>query len=132
MYSYLSFISPSHTQGSAFQCLELSCSMMSWILCDHLKPEIFNPYSALSITSICPCSYSDSGPATMYGFSFVVALRYAFPKSAPQTFMLFNLGTLLKLLQSRCCLLDQELDDHLLLVLLYGVHHVCMPKPDVH
>ena len=66
--------------------------MMSWILCDNLKPELFNLYSALWITSICPCSSSNSGPSTIYSFSFVVASRYALPISAPQTFMLFCLA----------------------------------------
>ena len=65
---------------------------MSWILCDHLKPELFKPYRALWITSRCPYSSSNSGQATMYNFSFVVAYRYALPMSASQTFMLFNLA----------------------------------------
>ena len=73
----------------------------------------------------------------MYSFSFVVASIYALPMSAHQTFMLWieillALVTLLKLLQSICCLLDQELDDHQLLVLLYGVHHLSIQKPGAH
>ena len=74
----------------------------------------------------------------MYSFSFVVASRYALPISAPQTFKVFSwigiwivLGILLRLLLRRCCLLDQELGDHLLLISLYGAHHVCMQIPGV-
>ena len=92
MYSYLPFISLNQTHGLAFHGLKLSCSMMSWILCDHLKPELFKPYRALRITTICPCGSSNSGPGTMYSFSFVVASRYALPISVPQTSMLFNLA----------------------------------------
>ena len=91
MYSYLFFTSLNHRHGSALQGLNLSCSMMSWILCDHLKNELFKPYRALWITSRCPFSSSNSGPA-MYNYSFVGASRYAFPMSAPQTSMLFNLA----------------------------------------
>ena len=76
----------------------------------------------------------------MYIFSFVVASRYALPISVSQTFMLFHLarkilivlGILLKLLLNRCCLLDQELDDHLLLIRLNGIHHVCMQRLGAH
>ena len=96
--------------------------MMSWILCDHLKPELFEPYRALWITSICHCSSSNSGPATMYSFSLVVASRYALPMSAPKLSccsiwlaILIGLGILLSLLQNRCYLFGQELGDHLLL-----------------
>ena len=92
MYSYLFFTSLNHTHRSALQGLNQSCSIMSWILCDHLKPELFKPYRALWITSICPCSSSNSGPATIYNFSFVVASRYALSMPAHQTFMLFNLA----------------------------------------
>ena len=75
----------------------------------------------------------------MYSFSFVLASRYALQHLLPRLSccliwieILLALGTLLRLLQSRCCLLDQEVDDHLLLVLLYGIHCVCMQKPDAH
>ena len=112
---------------------------MSWILSDHLKPELFKPYRTLWITSICPCSPSNSEPATTYSYSFVVASRYAWGTNIcpppPPTFMLYNLARnidslrlLLKLLQNRCCLLDQELGDHPILIWLYDVHYVCMQK----
>ena len=62
----------------------------------------------------------------MYSFSFVVASRYALPMSAPRLSccsiwlgILIALGILLKLLQNRCYLLDQELGHHQLLVGLY-------------
>ena len=52
--------------------------------------------------------------------------------------MLFNLariltglGILLKILQNRSFLLDQELVDHLLLAWLYDVHCVFMQEPGV-
>ena len=48
------------------------------------------------------------------------------------TGILLALGTLLKLLQNRCCLLDQELDDCLLLFWLYGIHHGWMQRPGAH
>ena len=67
----LSFFSLNHTHGSALQGLKMSCSMMSWILCDCLKPELFKPCRAKWVTGICPCSSSNSAPATMYSFSFV-------------------------------------------------------------
>ena len=92
MNLYLFFFSLNQTHGSALQDLNPSCSMMSWSLCDHLKPELFKPYRALWITSICPYSSSNSGPAAMYNSSVVVASRYALPMSAPQTSMLFNLA----------------------------------------
>ena len=38
MYSYLFLISLNHTQGAALQGLKLISNIMSWILCDHLKP----------------------------------------------------------------------------------------------
>ena len=112
---------------------------MSWGLSDHLKPELFQPNRALWITSICPCSSSNYGPATMYNFSFAVASRYAFQMSAPQTSMLFNfclgilivLRILLRQLQNRCYQMDQELGDHLLLVWLYDAHLVNMQEPGV-
>ena len=138
LYLYLSFISLKHTHGSALQGLKLSCSMMSWILCDHLKPELFKPYGALWITSICSSSSSNSEPATMYSFSFVVVSRYALPMSAPRLSccsiwlgILIALGILLKLLQNRCYLLDQELGDHLLLICLCDIHCVYMQGPGV-
>ena len=91
MYSYLFFTSLNPTHGSVLQGLNPSCSMMSWSLCDHLKPELLKPYRALWITSICPCSSSNAGTATMYNFYFVVGSSYSLPISAPRTFMLFNL-----------------------------------------
>ena len=71
MYLYLSFLSLNHTHGSALQGLKVSCSMMSWIFCDHLKPELFKPYSALWLNALdCKSFYIGSnpilsGPATM-------------------------------------------------------------------
>ena len=138
MYSCLFFTSLNHTHGSALQGLNPSCSIMSWGLCDLLKPELFKPYRVLWITSICPCNSSNSGPATMYNFSFVVASRYALPMSPHQTSMLFNwlgilivLRILLRLLQNRCYLLNHELGEHLLLVWLCDLHHVYIQNPGV-
>ena len=91
MYSYLFFTSLYPTHGSALQGLNPSCSMLSWGLFDHLKPELLKPYRALWMTSIFPCSSSNEDTATMYNFSFVLASSYALPISAPQTYMLFNL-----------------------------------------
>ena len=74
----------------------------------------------------------------MYSYSFVVASRYTLPISAPRLScyliwlgILIVLVILLKLLQNRCCLLDQELGDHLLITWLYDIHHVCMQRPGV-
>ena len=54
------------------QGLNPHCNKMSLILCDHLKPQLFRPYRALWIMMMCHYSSSNSGPATMYNFSFVV------------------------------------------------------------
>ena len=93
-YSYLvaHFAFLSHTQGSALQCEKPMSNMMSWILWDHLRPELFSPYSALFITSICHSSSLNSGPATMYSLSLVFASKYALPISAPLTSRLFSLA----------------------------------------
>ena len=93
-YSYLvaHFAFLSHTQGLALQGEKPMSNMMSWIFWDHLRPELFSPYSALYITSICPSSSSNSGPATIYSFSLVFASKYALPISAPQTLRLFSLA----------------------------------------
>ena len=66
-YSYLvaHFAFQSQTQGSALEGEKPMSNMMSWIFCDHLRPELLRPYSAFYITSICPSSSSNSGPATM-------------------------------------------------------------------
>ena len=52
----------------------------------------FKPYTprSLWITSIYPCSSSNSRPVYMYNFSFMVASGYALPMSAPQTSILFK------------------------------------------
>ena len=94
MYSYLvaHFAFLSHTQGSALHGENPMSNMISWIFLDHLRPECFNPYSALYIASICPSSSSNSGPATMYTFSLVFASKYALPISAPQTSTLLSLA----------------------------------------
>ena len=75
-YSYLvaHFAFLSHTQGSALEGEKPMSNMMSWIFWDHLRPELLSPYSALYITNICPSSSSNSGPATMYSFSFALLL----------------------------------------------------------
>ena len=81
-YSYLvvHFAFLSHTQGSALQGEKPMSNMMSWIFWDHLRPELFSPYSALYITSICPSSSSNSGPATMYSFfwSLLLSMHYLY------------------------------------------------------
>ena len=64
LVAHLAFLS--QTQGSALEGEKPMSNMMSWILWDHLRPELFSPYNALYITSICPSSSSNSGPATMY------------------------------------------------------------------
>ena len=93
-YSYLvaHFAFMSHTQGSALVGEKPMSDMMSWIFWDCLRRELFTPYSALYITSICPSSSSNSGHATMYSFSLVFASKYALPISAPQTSRLFSLA----------------------------------------
>ena len=92
MYSYLSLIFLNHTHGPALQGVKLSSNVISCILCDHLRPELFRPYRALWITSMCPCNSSNSGPAIMYNFSFVLASRYTLPISAAQAFILLSLA----------------------------------------
>ena len=82
----------SHTQWSALEGEKPMSNIMSWILWDHLRPELFSPYSALYITNMCPSRSSNSGPATMYSFSLVFASKYALPISAPQTSRLFSLA----------------------------------------
>ena len=66
-YSYLvaHFAYLSQTQGSALEGEKPMSNMMSWIFCDHLRPGILSPYSALYITNICPSCSSNSGAATM-------------------------------------------------------------------
>ena len=93
-YSYLvaHFAILSHTQGTALQAEKPMSTMMSWIFCDHHRPELFTPYSALYVTSICPSSSSKSGAATIYSFSLVYASKYALLISAPQTSRLFSLA----------------------------------------
>ena len=90
LVAHLAFLS--HTQGSALDGEKPMSNMISWIFWDNLRPELFSPYSALYITSICPSSSSNSGPATMYSFSLVFASNYALPISAPQTSRLFSLA----------------------------------------
>ena len=53
-YSYLvaHFDFLSHTQGSALQGEKPMSYMMSWIFWDHLRPELFSPYSALYIYQV--------------------------------------------------------------------------------
>ena len=96
MATYLNLVAHfaflSHTQGSALQGEMPMSNMMSWIFSDHHRPELFSPYSALYITSICPSSSSNSGPATTYSFSLVFASKYALPISSPQTSGLFSLA----------------------------------------
>ena len=55
-YSYLvaHFAFLSHTQGSALQGEKPMSNMMSWIFWDHLRPELFSPYSALYIPLLTP------------------------------------------------------------------------------
>ena len=79
-------------EQSALQGEKPMSNMMSWIFWDHLRPELFSPYSALYINSICPSSSSNSGPATTYSFSLVFASKNALPMSAPQTSRLFSLA----------------------------------------
>ena len=112
MYSYLVFISLNQTQGSVLQGLNPNCNKMSWILFDHLRTELFRPYRALWVTRMGPCNSSNSGPAIMYIFSFVVASSYALPIPAPQTSILFNLArktdnvNLVETTSERCYLLS--------------------------
>ena len=91
-YSAAHFAFLSHTQGSALEGEKPMSNMMSWIFWDHLRPELFSPYSALYITSMCPSSSSNSGPATMYSFSLVFASKYTLLISAPQTSRLLSLA----------------------------------------
>ena len=61
-YSYLAhFAFLSHTQGSALQGEKPMSNMMSWIFWDHIRRELFSPYSALYIANRCPSSSSNSG-----------------------------------------------------------------------
>ena len=94
MHLYLSLIFLNHTHGSALQAVKLSSNIISSIFCDHLRPELFRPYRALWIASMCPCNSSNSGLAIMYSynFSFMVASSYALPISAAQTIILLSLA----------------------------------------
>ena len=133
MYSYLFFTSLNHTHGSALQGLNPSCSMMSWILCDHLKPELFKPYRAWWITNICLVVLQ-----ILPQLLCIIFLLWWFLGMHCQCLLprlpccSIRLGTLkvlrilLRLLQNRCYLLDQEIRDHLLLVWLCSIHHVYM------
>ena len=56
--------------------------MMSWILCDHFKPELFEPYRALWITSVYILVVLQTQVQLLCSFSLVVASRYALPMSA--------------------------------------------------
>ena len=84
-YSYLvaHFAFLSHTQGSAFEGEKPMSNMMSWIFWDHLRPELFSPYSALYITNICPSSSSNSGPAMNYEGFIILWLEEWELKLAP-------------------------------------------------
>ena len=79
LYLVAHFAFLSHTQGSALKSEKPMSNMMSLIFCDHHRPGIFSSYSALYITSICPSSSSESGPATINSFSLVFASKYTLP-----------------------------------------------------